>query len=174
MNWADDLRIKLETSQVISIVHTVRNILLEWTIEMEKQGILGENLSFTPEDREKSASLTAQTVNNFNIAQVGSFVQSAQHSVVQGGIGSAIDFAADVQRFVREMEPLLSAADLPSPIRDSAHQALSDLKGDTIASNPDIGRLRKGLEALKRTLAPAAESVIKIAVDTAVTKLLGW
>jgi len=43
-------------------LHAVRNILLDWTIEMEKLGVLGNDLIFTQEERTKSAEATAQTV----------------------------------------------------------------------------------------------------------------
>jgi hypothetical protein len=48
---------------------------------MEKQGVLGNDLSFSQQERATSADVTAQTV--IHIGQVGSSVQSAQYSVVQ-------------------------------------------------------------------------------------------
>ena len=63
LSWGDSpLRIKLSVSQVANILHAVRNILLDWTIEMEKLGVLGNDLIFTQEERTKSAEATAQTV----------------------------------------------------------------------------------------------------------------
>jgi len=58
---------------------------------MEKQGILGTDLTFNEEERAKSLAVTAQTVNNIHIAQVGSFVQSAENSIVQGGVDAVLN-----------------------------------------------------------------------------------
>ncbi len=77
MNYADDLRVRIETQHVMGMLNSVRNILLNWTVEMERQGILGEGLMFTKEDKDKSALVTANTVNTYNIQQVGAFVQIA-------------------------------------------------------------------------------------------------
>jgi hypothetical protein len=71
-------------------LNAVRNILLDWTMEMEKQGILGTDLSFTQQERSTSAEVSAQTVTNFHIGQVGALVQRAEQSVVQGGIESTL------------------------------------------------------------------------------------
>lgn len=40
--------------QINAIIHTVRNVILEWSIDLEQKGIIGENLSFT--DREKASA----------------------------------------------------------------------------------------------------------------------
>jgi hypothetical protein len=173
MNWADDLRIKLEISQILGIVSAVRNILLDWTIEMEKQGILGENLTFSSDDRQKSASLTAQTVNNINIGQVGSFVQSAQDTTVQGGIDSTMTLSHRAHDLVQQIEQLLPVSNLSPPVERDTRKALEELKQATNSASPDGGRIRTGLASLKRVLAPAGETLLKLAVDAAVKNILG-
>ena len=80
---------------------------------MEKHGILGENLTSSPQDREKSATITAQAINNFNIGQVGALVQIAEHSLVQGGVGSTLSMTQDVRDLVQQIEQLLPAQSYP-------------------------------------------------------------
>jgi hypothetical protein len=173
LNWGDDLRIKLSTFQVAGIVHKVREILLEWTVELEMQGILGDNMAFSSEDRQKSAAVTEHIINNISIGQVGSFVQSAEHSVVQGSVGTTAELANGTRDLVRQFGQMLPASDLPAPIKDDARTALDQLNDAANAKPPDHGRIRRGLEALKRVLAPAGEHLLKIAVDAAISRLLG-
>jgi hypothetical protein len=173
MNWADDLRIRLEVSQILTLINSVRNILLDWTIDLEKQGVLGKNLTFSSDDREKSAAVTANTVNNIYIGQVGSFVQNAQDSAVQGSVETTTMLSQSTRELVQQIEALLPASNLPAPIQSAAQNALSELKEAASMPIPESGRLQKGLEALTRVLAPAGETLLKIAVDTAVKRLLG-
>jgi AbiTii len=174
LNVADvNLRIKLSHHQTAAIVHAVRNILLEWTIDMEKQGILGEDLTFSAEDRQKSASVTAQVVNHFNIGQVASLVQNADHSVVQGSIGSPMVSPQSTLELVDHITALLATAKLTAPIESDARAALEELKHAATATKPEIGRIKKGLESLKRILGSAGESFIKVAADAAITRMLG-
>jgi hypothetical protein len=164
--------IKLTVSQVADIPHTVRNILLEWTIDMENQGILGTDLTFNEEERAKSEAATAHTVNNINIGQVGAFVQGAENSVIQGGDDAVLNLDG-VHQLVKQVEQLLSVADLPNSVKENTEIALAEIKQAADSSVPDRGRLRRALEGLKRVVAPAGEHLLRIGVDAAVTKLLG-
>jgi hypothetical protein len=156
----------------MDIPHTVRNILLEWTIDMEKQGILGTDLTFNEEERAKSEAATAHTVNNINIGQVGAFVQGAENSVIQGGVDAVLNLDG-VHQLVKQVEQLLSVADLPNSVKENTEIALAEIKQAADSSVPDRGRLRRALEGLKRLVAPAGEHLLRIGVDAAVTKLLG-
>jgi hypothetical protein len=172
-NWINDFCIKLSVTHGADILHAVRNILLDWTLALEKQGILGGTLTFSPDERERSASVTAQTINNFHIGQVGSLVQNAENSVIQGGIDSTLNVETGVRNLVHQVEQLLPAANLEPALKNEVYAAIEELKGALNSTSPDSGRLRKGLEYLKRVLAPAGEHALKALVDAAVTKLLG-
>jgi hypothetical protein len=174
LNWGpSNLQIALTVPQVMSIIEAVRNILLTWTIEMEKQGVLGHDLLFTEEEREKSAVATAQTVNNISIGQVGAFVQNAENTLVQGGVDATLNLAGGVRDLLQQVEQFLPAANLPAEVQGETRAALEELRDAANSAKPDSGRLRKGLETLKRVLAPAGEHLLRIAVDAAVTKLIG-
>ncbi|MGH6937128.1 MAG: hypothetical protein ACRED2_13345, partial [Methylocella sp.] len=120
-----------------------------------------------------SSAVAAQTVTNIHIEKVGSFVQNAENSVVQGGVGSTMNLAVGVRDLVQQVEQLLPAAHLEPTLQKEARAALDELKEAANSTSPDSGRLRKGLESLKRVLAPAGEHLLKIAVDATVTKLIG-
>ncbi len=56
----------LPVSAVAGILSKVRNHILSWGLNLEEQGILGEGLSFTAQEKKKAAtSLPHSTVNNF-------------------------------------------------------------------------------------------------------------
>jgi hypothetical protein len=151
----------------------VQKILLEWTLAIEKQGVLGHDLLFTEAELAKSVSATAQTINTFNIQQVGAFVQNAENALVQGGIDATLNLASGVRDLVPQVEQFLPAANLAPAVQGEARNALDELKEASHNPKPDDGRLRNGLVRLKRVLAPAGEHLLKIAVDSAVTKLIG-
>ena len=135
--------------------------------------MFGHDLLFTEEEREKSVPVTAQTVNHINIGQVGAFVQSAENTLVQGGVDATLNLTNGVRDLLRQVEQLLPAADLSPQVQSETRAAIAELHDAANTAKPDIGRLRKGLETLKRVLAPAGEHLLRIAVDAAVTKLTG-
>jgi hypothetical protein len=164
--------ITLPTAQVAQIANTVRTLILEWTMEMEKQGILGNDLTFNEEERAKSAAATAQTVNNIHIAQVGSFVQNADKSIVQGGVDAVVNMTG-IHQLVKQVEELLPGADLPQLVKENTTNALAELKQVADGNVQEKGRLRRAAEGLSQALAPAGEHLLKIAVDSAITKIFG-
>ncbi len=61
--------IKLSRGQVFGIPETVRNMVLDWSIKMETQGVMGEGLSFTPEEKTQAK----RTMTTINIGTIGNF-----------------------------------------------------------------------------------------------------
>jgi AbiTii len=151
--------VKLAVSQISEILNVVRNIILEWTLDMEKQGILGAELTFSDEERAKSVAATAQTINNIHIAQVGAFVQTAENSVVQGGVDAVLNLDR-VHQFVEQVEQLLSAADVPKSVKEDTEAALSEVKQAT-AHPHESGKLRAALQRVGRAVAPAGEHLLR-------------
>jgi len=166
-------RIKLTVPQCATIVEKVRNILLTWTLEMEKQGVLGNDLVFNEGDKEKSAQITESAINNIQISHVGSFVQNASYSVVQGEVYTSSMVTKGVHDLAQQVDRLLPTSDLPEDVQSKAKVALQEVEAAGREDRPDAGRLRRGLESLKRALAPAGEHVLSLAVDAAITKFFG-
>ena len=81
-----ELRLSLDVLQVKVIADTVRNILLDWTLKLQKAGVLGENLEFTEDEKSRSISATQHIENYYHIGDVGAFVQTATGSEVSGAI----------------------------------------------------------------------------------------
>lgn len=108
------LRIRIPVAQAADILHAVRNILVDWTIDLEKQGILGENLLFSREDEKKSKAVTDKTVNTFNIGQVGAFAVASEHSRLSGVVNidmqrssqlnEALDNFVEIARNIKEID----------------------------------------------------------------------
>lgn len=48
------VRFQTSISAFVKIANRIKNIILEWTLQLEEKGILGENFSFTTEEKEKS------------------------------------------------------------------------------------------------------------------------
>ncbi|MCR6657964.1 MAG: hypothetical protein NVV72_00970 [Asticcacaulis sp.] len=117
--------VELSPGAFSGVTSEVRNILLKWTIEMEKAGIRGENLMFTPEERKKSELPTAQIINNNHIAgNVGSLMQGDVDGNVIGNTGSF--HMGDITDLVEQIEGVVPS--LPETIRADVAGALTELK----------------------------------------------
>ena len=62
-----------------SMLVTVRNILIDWTVQLKKKGIKGENMEFLKEDVKKAKD-TAPTSVTYNIGAVHGGMQTAHNN----------------------------------------------------------------------------------------------
>jgi AbiTii-like protein len=72
--------LQIDRSQFQGILDAVRNIILEWTLKLEEDGILGENMTFTENEKRVSNSPV------FNIKNFITQTNQAQSSDQIGGI----------------------------------------------------------------------------------------
>ena len=56
--------VHLSGTAVGDIVERVKNTILEWTLQLEYEGILGENMQFNISEKERAQSIP-QTINNY-------------------------------------------------------------------------------------------------------------
>ena len=52
-------------SRIVGILDAVRNMVLNWALELEQTGILGEGLTFSAAEKEKAASAPSIHITNF-------------------------------------------------------------------------------------------------------------
>ncbi|ELY4324220.1 MULTISPECIES: AbiTii domain-containing protein [Enterobacteriaceae] len=57
---------RIYPAQIINILSAVRYRILDWTLLLEKKGILGEGLLFSQEEKKEAAGMTVNNINNFN------------------------------------------------------------------------------------------------------------
>lgn len=57
------VRFKTSVHKFVGITSIIKNIILEWALQLEKNGILGEEFSFTQEEKEKSKELSNRIYN---------------------------------------------------------------------------------------------------------------
>lgn len=109
----------LQRSQIVEILETIRNTILEWSLKLESEGILGDGISFSENEKQKASSSTViQHVENLNF---------------QGVLGSVTD-----SNLTQNLQLTIQKNNL-----DSLRDYLSSLK----IEKPDIDELEKALQS---------------------------
>ncbi|ATF13640.1 hypothetical protein A616_17130 [Brevibacillus brevis X23] len=74
-------KLDITASQFQKIIEAVRAIVLNWSLKLEEDGVLGEGMSFSKRDEETAAKSTAQIITNNNIFNSsGGNIQLQQHT----------------------------------------------------------------------------------------------
>jgi AbiTii len=120
-------------SMVISAIDRVRDLILDWSVALEQQGILGEGISFTMEEKDK-ASIAGSTINiqsfqghlgnvtgdqnRTNVASLDSSVNTAAKETTFTDLSSKIEAevenAADRQAMLEIIKQMQVAKDTKS------------------------------------------------------------
>ncbi|QAR46940.1 hypothetical protein EQG67_14775 [Kosakonia cowanii] len=152
-------------SKMLNVVEKVRNRLLDWSLELEQQGILGENLQFSQQDKDKAP----MTVNNFNF---------------NGNINNAGVIGADNHDFAQQNKLQVSSGDFD--VLKNKLQALGfsaddvlDLK-NLLDSEPAQDKPTRVMPKVYAWIGKAGERIIDAGLDKAaplaieaITKYLG-
>ncbi len=120
-----EMHIEIGFSQAVNIAEQARNLVLNWALELEKNGVLGEDMTFTTDEKREASSVSYQ----FNIQNVGvlgdvsgqSTVSSNQNATlrVDVSVEQLRDFSAQARRALdllepnesEKLEPILAAID---------------------------------------------------------------
>jgi hypothetical protein len=111
-------------NQLVGIVDAVRNAILNWTLKLEEDGILGEGLTFGAKERETAAAAHYTTNNFFGPVSNSQIQQGSPNGIITAANGG-LDIQA-LSDLVQELK--LSASDLNMKSADEA-QARADLAG---------------------------------------------
>lgn len=105
----------------------VKNTILEWTLKLKAEGIVGENMTFSKEEKVCATNIP-QTVNNY---YGNTNVNNSPSGNVQIVFGSenTVSFSYDkVKDMITEVEISISESDLSKDDMETAAELLDDIK----------------------------------------------
>jgi hypothetical protein len=135
------------TTTAKDIEEKVKNTILEWTLKLETEGIVGENMIFSEKEKD-SASNIPQTVNNYygNTSIINSPSDNVQ---IVSGSDNTVSFSYDkIRDFVNEVEKIIGKSNLSKEDMGTAFELLVDIKSKIEdEKNPSI--LKAAMVGLK-------------------------
>ena len=117
------------THQIKSIIEQVKNTILEWTIKLEEEGILGEEMQFNSVEKE-SAKQIPQQITNYNYYGSTNVIRGdAQNSVFVAGNENTIKYTIEnANKAISEIESSLNKENIPSEDKETAMEIIADIK----------------------------------------------
>lgn len=163
-----DMSIFVARSQLTAILDKVRNLVLDWAIALEKNGITGEGMSFSQE--EKSA---AQRDASVSIGSVGTIVgviggQNTVRDIVGGNINPTS--VRDLAQQLRTSHEVLVNAGADGQFLSAVVKALIV---ESEKPQPNQGVLRGLLGDARSALAGAAGNLMASGALALISSMLG-
>lgn len=164
--------LQISRGDIVSILDKVRNMVLDWAIEMERKGVLGHGMSFDAGEKAK-AQAAMQTIN---IGSIGSMVGNLGIGNSSGDINvshTAISQVAEIVAKIKKSVPQLQAEGADGK---KLGQVIEHLEAELSAKQPKPSRLSSLLDDARSALAGAAGNLTSegaLAMIAAAIKALG-
>lgn len=140
-------------SQLHGIIDTVRTTIIEWALRLEEEGIMGENLSFSDEDR-KAASHIVINVGSMSNSQIQADTSRSQQSLTTLSIDTNT-----ITDFIEKVRLSMSELRLNTNESDELISELNTLEAQVKSPKPKINIIHETMKSVRTILEGAAGKI---------------
>lgn len=144
-------------TQLVGILNAIRNNILNWSLELEQKGILGEGMSFSNEEK-KIAHQTSYNITN----NIGS-MQNSQLQQDSSGATQTLNVtteSGDLKALVEELKNAIENLPLLQEQTQELHEAIATLEIQAKSSNPKQVIIGESLRTARNILEGTTGSII--------------
>ncbi len=145
----------VEITELTKVIDTVRNIILNWSLKLEEDGILGNDITFSEEEKEK-ANIITYNVNNFYGDVKGSQIQQQTTGSQQIFINNELEKIID---FMNALEAKIGDLELSSDEEQELSVDISTIKAQAESPRPKTTIIKESLGSIRKILENASGSV---------------
>ena len=157
---------RVSHSEIIEILESVRNKVLDWSTEMERNSIAGKDYTFDKKERESAKSVT------FNIGSIGKFSGNMGEGNISGDItltDANLDEIREKMKQILKVAPQLLKAGVENSLPNDIDAVITETKKE----KPDRNRIQSLLRSIHTALAGVAENTITAEAIALINSILG-
>lgn len=163
-----DIGLKFSTALPISALEFVRNKTLDWTLELEAQGIFGDGFSFG-EVQKSEARIVTNNIYGGNVGVLGSVSGDANNSRFVS-INQTVS-PERIQDFVKEVKKAVPG--LPLEVQETVARVAQDIEIEAVNPNPSREKISEHLVTLRSVLEGSVGSLVAEGILGGIGGLLG-
>jgi hypothetical protein len=163
--------VSYQRSQFEGLLASVRNIILNWSLKLEEDGILGEGMSFSQEEKRVASNANYYIKNYIHEVSHSQVQQDTQHSQ-QTSIPQTLNVHEAIE-LVRMLRGRLGELNLDSPGQAELRAELKTIEAQAQSSKPKQSIIREALVSVRNILEGAAGSALGAGVVAQIGRLLG-
>lgn len=164
-----EVSLHIPVSQFNNILDKVRNIILEWTLKLEEEGVLGEGMTFSEKEKEMALKSSAPVINHIGMMINSQLQQNTDHStqslkVEEFKIESLHSLISSLEKFQEEVQDPALKQELASEIEVLQSQVRSP--------NPKQGIIKEALKSVRNIAEGTTGSLVATGILQQATMLL--
>jgi len=145
-------------SGLVRIIDAVRNIILNWAIKLEEDGILGEGMTFS-DDEKNEVVKHSYNVNNFYGEVTGSQIQQSSTDSQQSQ--NIHNFSMEnISKFISDLKDNLGSIELDEESKKELNAEISTVEIQAASPKPKEGIVKESLGSIRRILEGASGGAI--------------
>jgi len=142
--------------QFVRILDTVRNEILGFALKLEQDGILGEGMSFSKEEKNTAAQQTYNITNNIRHMQN---CQIQQHSTGPQTLNVNNEFQA-LTEFLSKLVSYLDSSELDEESKNELLAEVAAIQLQANSSSPKSGIIFEGLNTIRTIFEGAGGNIV--------------
>jgi hypothetical protein len=150
------IQIKLTVASAKRILEEIRNNILRWSLELEKAGIKGENLTFTQAERQHAHGVQIHFHSNAQIGHIGD--NSGTENIIIGNMPISSTAISDA---VAEIRKHINQLNLDNGQKHSMGATLNELENESKSSNPNKEKTVSLMKSISNFLGKSTQSIIE-------------
>ena len=160
----------IDKSQFEGIIDYVRNIVLKWALKLEEDGIKGENMSFSSEEKTKATN-TTYNVNNFYGPVTDTQIQQSTQDSTQIIDKKTLDIDT-LKDLIKEIKENIKEVKLGDK-KQEFESEIKTIETQMDSPNPKPKIIRESLNSIRHILEGAAGSLIASGLMYRIGQFLG-
>ncbi|MDR6583827.1 AbiTii domain-containing protein [Herbaspirillum frisingense] len=156
----------LQVVQLRGVVEAVRSRVLAWSLDLERQGVLGEGMVFTTREKEMSR----EGNNQFNITANGAQIQIGSNGSSQSMQTGSVD-PASLAELISALTAAVVDARAAGEHIDELLAEIATLRAQQASPKPKISVIREAAKSIRTILEGAGGNVLAELAKPHVTAL---
>ncbi len=145
-------------SSIQGLIDAVRNVVLKWTLKLEEDGILGEAMTFTKEEKQVASSHVYNIQTFIGHMSHSQFQQDTRDSVQTMSIND-IDIGK-VMLILEEIKKAIKDITLPSETKDELSAEIATVETQAASPKPKMKIIKESLHTIRNILEGTAGSLL--------------
>lgn len=151
--------LEIQRASIVGIVEAVRNTILDWSLKLEEQGILGHGMSFTSEERQQAQTTVPTNITNFYGNVSHSQVAPGASAPTQN-VGISAVANAELGDLLRDLTDALDKLGASKEDRAEIHAEIATIQAQVASPRPKSRVMAESLHTIRNVLEGAAGSVV--------------
>jgi hypothetical protein len=149
--------LQIASTNLVRIVETARTIILNWSMRLEEDGILGEGMSFSSKEQ-NAATKVSTNINNFYGPVQGSQIQQATSRSSQVSNKNQLDIKA-LSRFIEQLHGQIDSLKLKPDTKKELNAEIKTVEAQVESPKPKQSVIKESLLSIQRILEAAGGTI---------------